>query len=213
MAFHDAYIPVHFSWSSPVRPLAGPAGGAPASTWPWRSPPALADRGLPISEATRVVFGWTVPQPEIFYGGSTLAARIGAPRASARCCPRPARLGRLLGGGGAAGRRRTGRTVAGDHHRPHLQRPGPDLAGAVGRPAGRPGRSTGCSTASGVTRGAGWRWSPRSGMGRRRAPTHSVQIGLAILWQMVVRSSRVSDRLGTGPCLTCRLWVEPPAGI
>jgi acetyl-CoA acetyltransferase len=43
---------------------------------------ALADRGLPLSEATGVVFGWTVPQPEIFYGGSTLAACIGAPRAS-----------------------------------------------------------------------------------------------------------------------------------
>jgi hypothetical protein len=26
--------------------------------------------------------------------------------------------------------------------------------------------------------------------GRRRAPTHSVQIGLAILWQLAVRSSR-----------------------
>ena len=32
-------------------------------------------------------------------------------------------LGRLLGGGGAAGRRRTGRTVAGDHHRPHSNGP------------------------------------------------------------------------------------------
>ncbi|MGH3184595.1 MAG: hypothetical protein ACRDOE_22190, partial [Streptosporangiaceae bacterium] len=40
---------------------------------------ALASRGLPAAEVTGIVFGWTVPQPEIFYGASTVAARIGAP--------------------------------------------------------------------------------------------------------------------------------------
>ena len=31
---------------------------------------------------TGIVLGWTVPQPEIFYGASTVAARIGAPHAT-----------------------------------------------------------------------------------------------------------------------------------
>ena len=209
MAFCDAYIPVHFGWSSPVRPLAArwrsqhrPGRGGHRPRWltagcPYSRPPGSCSAGPCRSRRSSTV---APPWPP--------ASALPAPPRDA--VPGLRDLGRLLGGGGAAGRRRTGRTVAGDHHRPHLQRPGPDLAGAVGRPAGRPGRSTGCSTASGVTRGAGWRWSPRSGMGRRRAPTHSVQIGLAILWQMAVCSSRVCGRLGTEPCLTCRLWVEPP---
>ena len=41
-------------------------------------------------------------------------------------------LGRVPGGGGTAGRGGAGRAVLGDHHGPHLQRPGPDLPGTVG---------------------------------------------------------------------------------
>jgi acetyl-CoA acetyltransferase family protein len=43
---------------------------------------ALRDRDLPASEVTGVVLGWTVPQPESFYGASTVAARVGASHAT-----------------------------------------------------------------------------------------------------------------------------------
>ena len=43
---------------------------------------ALARSGLPAAEVTGIVLGWTVPQPEIFYGASTVAARIGASHAT-----------------------------------------------------------------------------------------------------------------------------------
>ena len=32
---------------------------------------------MPITEVTELVFGWTIPQPEIFYGAPTVAARLG----------------------------------------------------------------------------------------------------------------------------------------
>jgi hypothetical protein len=83
MAFRDACIPVRFGWSSPFARWQGPLAELSSIDLAVEvTDRALADRGLPLSEATGVVFGWTVPQPEIFYGGSTLAACIGAPRAS-----------------------------------------------------------------------------------------------------------------------------------
>jgi len=83
MSFRDACIPVRLGWSSPFARWQGPlaevssldlAAGVTAD--------ALASRGLPASEVTGIVLGWTVPQPEIFYGASTVAARIGAPHAT-----------------------------------------------------------------------------------------------------------------------------------
>src|SRR5215218_2036185 len=66
MPVRDACIPVRLGWSSPFARWQGP----------------LAERWLPAPDATGIVFGWTVPQPEIFYGASTVAARIGAPHAT-----------------------------------------------------------------------------------------------------------------------------------
>jgi acetyl-CoA C-acetyltransferase len=39
---------------------------------------ALARRDLDVSLVTSLVLGWTVPQPECFYGAPTVAARLGA---------------------------------------------------------------------------------------------------------------------------------------
>jgi acetyl-CoA acetyltransferase len=39
---------------------------------------ALAERDLPAEAISQLVLGWTVPQKEIFYGATTVAARLGA---------------------------------------------------------------------------------------------------------------------------------------
>jgi acetyl-CoA acetyltransferase family protein len=83
MAFRNAAIPVRLGWSSPFARWQGPlAERSSIDLAVDVTSRALADRGLPASEATGIVFGWTVPQPEIFYGASTVAARIGAPHAT-----------------------------------------------------------------------------------------------------------------------------------
>jgi acetyl-CoA acetyltransferase family protein len=83
MPVRDACIPVRLGWSSPFARWQGPlAERSSIDLAVDVTSRALADRGLPASEATGIVFGWTVPQPEIFYGASTVAARIGAPHAT-----------------------------------------------------------------------------------------------------------------------------------
>jgi acetyl-CoA acetyltransferase family protein len=80
MPLHDACIPVRLGWSSPFARWQGPLADMSSIDLAVEvTSRALADRGLPASEATGIVFGWTVPQPEIFYGAPTVAARIGAP--------------------------------------------------------------------------------------------------------------------------------------
>ncbi|WP_031042497.1 thiolase family protein [Streptomyces sp. NRRL F-5650] len=41
---------------------------------------ALSDRGIDRDVVEGLVLGWTVPQPAIFYGATTLAARLGMPQ-------------------------------------------------------------------------------------------------------------------------------------
>jgi acetyl-CoA C-acetyltransferase len=40
---------------------------------------ALADRRVDTTSIDGLVLGWTIPQPDIFYGAPTLAGRIGMP--------------------------------------------------------------------------------------------------------------------------------------
>jgi acetyl-CoA acetyltransferase len=80
IAFERAAIPLGLAWSSPFCRWQGPlaavsslelAGDVTAR--------ALADRGVEPSSMAQLVLGWTVPQPGIFYGAPTVAARLGAP--------------------------------------------------------------------------------------------------------------------------------------
>jgi acetyl-CoA acetyltransferase len=77
--FADAAIPAGFVWSSPFARWQGSLAEvnsldvAAAVT-----ARALADRELPADQLQGLFLGWTVPQPEIFYGAPLLAARIGA---------------------------------------------------------------------------------------------------------------------------------------
>ena len=83
MSFRDACIPVRLGWSSPFARWQGALAEVSSLDLAARvTTDALASRGLPASEVTGIVLGWTVPQPEIFYGASTVAARIGAPHAT-----------------------------------------------------------------------------------------------------------------------------------
>ncbi len=83
MQYRDACIPVRLGWSSPFARWQGPLAELSSIDLAVDvTASALSGRGLPASEATGIVFGWTVPQPEIFYGAPTVAARIGAPHAT-----------------------------------------------------------------------------------------------------------------------------------
>jgi hypothetical protein len=193
-------------------------GRSPAGRARWRSSSidlavevtarALADRGLPVSDATGVVFGLTVPQP----GSSTVAP----PWPPASALPAPPRdavpglrdLGRLLGGGGAAGRRRAGRTVAGDHHRPHCN--GPVLTWpAPSAPGGAPRQEHWVLDSFrrdpwGGLAMVALEWhgqAARTDAQRTNRTGNSLANGGSQL--------SVCDRLGTGPCLTCRFGWSP----
>ena len=73
-------IPVGYAWSSPfVRWGGAIADFSSLDVGVAVTTSALNTRGLEAASFGSLVLGWTVPQPEIFYGAPTLAARIGAP--------------------------------------------------------------------------------------------------------------------------------------
>jgi acetyl-CoA acetyltransferase len=75
----DAAIPLGLAWSSPfVRWQGALAEMSSLDLAVDVTARALADRGLPADAFDRLVLGWTVPQPAIFYGAPTVAARLGA---------------------------------------------------------------------------------------------------------------------------------------
>lgn len=75
----DTAIPVRLGWSSPFVRWQGRLSTISSLDLAAQvTRDALADRDLPTAEVSTVVHGWTVPQPEIFYGAPTLAHRIGA---------------------------------------------------------------------------------------------------------------------------------------
>jgi len=77
--FEKAAIPVGFAWSSPfVRWQGALAGMSSLDMAVDVTRRALAERGLAPDQVEKIVLGWTVPQPQIFYGAPTVAARIGA---------------------------------------------------------------------------------------------------------------------------------------
>lgn len=80
---HNAAIPVRLGWSSPfVRWQGKLATISSIDLAAQVTRDALRDRDLPPTEVSTVVHGWTVPQPESFYGAPTLAYRIGADHTS-----------------------------------------------------------------------------------------------------------------------------------
>jgi acetyl-CoA acetyltransferase family protein len=79
MRYANACIPLGYAWSSPFARWQGPlADRTSLELAVGVTGRALAERGLPATEVSQLVLGWTVPQPEIFYGATTVAARLGA---------------------------------------------------------------------------------------------------------------------------------------
>jgi acetyl-CoA acetyltransferase len=73
-------IPAGYAWSSPFAKWQGAL--AEISSLDLAADVtarALASRGLDPAGISDIVLGWTVPQPDIFYGAPLLAGRIGAP--------------------------------------------------------------------------------------------------------------------------------------
>nr|ALC74398.1 3-oxoacyl-CoA thiolase [Streptomyces sp. CNQ431] len=81
--YRDAAIPLAALWTSPFARWGGALSHissldlAVAAT-----SRALSERGLDRDTIEGMVLGWTVPQPAIFYGATTLASRLGMPQVS-----------------------------------------------------------------------------------------------------------------------------------
>lgn len=79
MRFEKAAIPLGFAWSSPFvrwQGVLSEMSSLDLAVDVTRR--ALEGRGLDPGRIEKLVLGWTVPQPGIFYGAPTVAARIGA---------------------------------------------------------------------------------------------------------------------------------------
>lgn len=79
MRHEDVAIPAGLAWSSPFTRWQGTL--AEVSSLDLAADVtarALAQRGVDPGQLDGVVLGWTIPQPDIFYGAPTLAARLGA---------------------------------------------------------------------------------------------------------------------------------------
>src|SRR5262245_26079453 len=78
MRYEKACIPLGGAWSSPFVRWQGPLAEVSSLDLAVDvSRRALRDRELPITEISELVLGWTIPQPGIFYGAPTVAARLG----------------------------------------------------------------------------------------------------------------------------------------
>jgi acetyl-CoA acetyltransferase family protein len=81
--FQRALIPLGFAWSSPFARWQGPLSELSSVDLAVDvTGRALAERGLAADAAVHWVLGTTVPQPTSFYGVTTIARRLGAPRAT-----------------------------------------------------------------------------------------------------------------------------------
>jgi acetyl-CoA acetyltransferase family protein len=79
MRFSRACIPLGYAWSSPFSRWQGALADLNSVDLAVLvTGRALAERDLPAEAISQLILGWTVPQKEIFYGVTTVAARLGA---------------------------------------------------------------------------------------------------------------------------------------
>jgi acetyl-CoA acetyltransferase len=77
--YTDVAIPLGQAWSSPFAKWQGSLSEVSSLDIAVAvTARALADRDVDPAEFDGIVLGWTIPQPEIFYGAPTVAARLGA---------------------------------------------------------------------------------------------------------------------------------------
>lgn len=83
MRYVNAAIPAGFAWSSPFARWQGSLAEVPGLELAQAvTSRALAERGVDPLAIDGLVLGWTVPQPDIFYGAPALAGRLGMPGVS-----------------------------------------------------------------------------------------------------------------------------------
>lgn len=137
MKFDDVAIPSGFAWTSPFARWQGSLADLSsldlAADVTRR---ALSERAVEVSGIDGLILGWTVPQPDVFYGAPLLAGRIGAagvsgPMISQACGTSVACLdaaaGRVTAGGGVQLVVTTDRTSNG----PQLVFPRPNAPGGA----------------------------------------------------------------------------------
>ena len=137
MKHDDVAIPAGMAWSSPFTKWQGTL--AEVSSLDLAADVtarALAQRSVDPAQIVGLVLGWTIPQPDIFYGAPTLAARLGAagisgPMISQACATSVACLasaaGAVTAGGGLQLVVATDRTSNG----PQLTYPAPSAMGGA----------------------------------------------------------------------------------
>ncbi|MSO26502.1 MAG: thiolase family protein [Candidatus Nanopelagicales bacterium] len=82
-AFHETYIDLRESWTSPFVRWQGELQSVNSlDLAAIVTARALEHRAIDPADFDEVILGWTVPQRQGFYGAPTLAARIGAPTTS-----------------------------------------------------------------------------------------------------------------------------------
>jgi acetyl-CoA C-acetyltransferase len=75
----DVAIPLGGVWSSPFARWQGSLAETSSLDLAVAvTERALGDRSVSVEQLDGLVLGWTVPQPEVFYGAPTVAARLGA---------------------------------------------------------------------------------------------------------------------------------------
>lgn len=139
MRYDNVAIPARACWSSPFAKWQGSLSEVSSLDLAVDvTCRALASRGIDTGEIAGVVLGWTVPQPDIFYGAPTLAVRIGAegvsgPMISQACATSVAVLhaaaGAVAAGGGTQLVVTTDRTSNG----PQVLYPSPSAPGGAPR--------------------------------------------------------------------------------
>jgi len=79
MQYSDVAVPLGHAWSSPFARWQGSLAEVSSLDLAVAvTSRALAERGVDPEQVDGLVLGWTIPQPGIFYGAPTLAARLGA---------------------------------------------------------------------------------------------------------------------------------------
>ena len=137
MKYTDVAIPLGQVWSSPFAKWQGSLAEVSSIDLAVAvTSRALNDRRIDPSQIKGLVLGWTVPQPEIFYGAPTLAARLGTngvsgPMVSQACATSVASLsvaaGAIMAGAGIQLVVATDRTSNG----PTLSYPNPSNQGGA----------------------------------------------------------------------------------
>src|ERR671911_357401 len=80
MPHEGVCIPVGYTWTSPFIRWGGAlADFSSLDVGVAVTREAFQRREIDAADLTGIVLGWTVPQPAIFYGAPTLAARLSAP--------------------------------------------------------------------------------------------------------------------------------------